>query len=207
MHLSMLEINVINDSTVGSLANRYKYFSIYERGRRINALRDSLLNICQSCTYAETISVYLKPIEMKLNDKSGLDAMTAADETFVKEIAENSRNAICMKDEDLYAVVCVRDTKNEPYYTLVVRLSKERISADLKSLESSVPTQSVVIFEGRTALAANSKKAAQEVLIPNLICLLNRETSFSLFAYLVYTQGELKWIYRNFLSIRNSKAD
>lgn len=157
--LTQRDIEVINDSSVGSLASRYQYFSIYERGRRINTLRDNLLSIRQSCAYVDTVTIYLAPIGMKLNDRAGLDVMSEEDSDLILTLAQNARGIISMKDGTLYSSVFINDTSKRPYYALVVRLSTDSITGDLKGMKSTIPTQSVVVYDGSALMARNSAEA------------------------------------------------
>ena len=157
--LFSLETELINDSAVGSLATRYDYFSIYEQGSRINTLRDRLSGICKSSAYAVTTSIYLRPMQMKLNDASGLDLMTSEDESFIAELKRNPRSAMRMDEDALYSVVCIRDTMNEPYYTLATEISRKKLREDLLNLESGVPADCLIVFDGDNVLASSSERA------------------------------------------------
>ncbi len=157
--LFSLETELINDSAVGSLATRYDYFSIYEQGSRINTLRDRLSGICKSSAYAVTTSIYLRPMQMKLNDASGLDLMTSEDESFIAELKRNPRSAMRMDEDALYSVVCIRNTMNEPYYTLATEISRKKLREDLLNLESGVPADCLIVFDGDNVLASSSERA------------------------------------------------
>lgn len=155
----MLEAMVLKDSDLGSLANRYSYFSDYERGRRINALRKQLVNIRLSSAYVQTVTAYMLPLGKKLNDYSGLDAMSEEDLLFAKGIAQNAGKVISTENDGLYAAISLMDGEKQLLYALTAQLSASQLRRDLEQLESGVPSQSIMVFDGESVLACTNDGA------------------------------------------------
>lgn len=151
-----LEAMVVNDSEIGSLTNRYSYFTAYERGRRVNTLHNRLVNTRLSCAYAESVTAYMGPLNKKLNDQDGLDPMTQEDADFVARLSEGPIQTIYLDDGRLYAAVQVLNGAKEPVYTLAARLSVSRLRQDLKQLESGVTSESVILYGGAQPLVATA---------------------------------------------------
>ena len=98
-------------------------------------------------------------MQMKLNDASGLDSMTSEDESFIAELKRNPRSAMRMDEDALYSVVCIRDTMNRPVLYLGDGNIPEEAREDLLNLESGVPADCLIVFDGDNVLASSSERA------------------------------------------------
>lgn len=156
--LTMLEAMILKGKEIGTIANRYYYFTDYERSRRVNALRDQLTNLSMSGAYTQSVTLYLQPLGMKLNSLSGLDDLTEADIDSMTFFAQNT-GSVRMKDGILYAVVTEKGSAALPYYTLATQLSASQITSEIRQLSGSVPSYSLILYEDQTIVAATDKTA------------------------------------------------
>ncbi len=153
-----LEAMIVNDSEIGSLTNRYDYFTPYERGRRVNALRNRLVNTRLSCPYAESVTAFMEPLNSKLNDHSGLDDMTVEDAAFVARLSQGPIRTIYLDEGRMYAAVQVLDGAKQPVYTLATRLSVAQMRKDMEQLESGVTLGSVLLYDGNQPLVSTMEE-------------------------------------------------
>ena len=154
--LSILEANIINGSDIGSLTTRYPYFSDYDRGVRVNALRDRLISANMSSAYAENVTAYMLPLNKKLSAIGGLDPMNGDDAGLIQQIAASNPYRTCLIDGQLYVAVLRMNRAKTPVYTVAARMSLSQMQSDLAGLKTSVPSDMMIVYNDQYILAQTS---------------------------------------------------